>query len=407
MLLIQAGAVTAALLAAVGYGEWRLSQDAFTPGPTVALVQGSVPQQIRNNLVQLMASHFLALCDLAAQQEPKPDLIVWPETSFPDGWYDTAADAPKPAPDGWADDVRKCRSQFTDIVHPWGTNILLGLDSGVFEADGRTHLYNSALLLDPEGRALGRYDKIHCVPFGEYVPLREWLPWMRVFAPYDFDYSVTPGRNATRFPLEQGPNGRFSFGVAICYEDTDPDRTRPYAGGDGGPPVDFLLNTSNDGSFDGTSEHDEHLAICRFRAVECRRSVARAVNMGVSALIDPDGRVLAPRPVAGTEWDRAAVRTTLMTRLSGVHDDGDLRRPRSVPHRSRSRRVSGVSRRDVAGWAMGGIQEDALHSSGGRAHRSPPQPLRPVGRLAGLGMLGAAWWGVVLAFTKTRARQDV
>ena len=324
-LAVQAGVVAAALLGAVAYGEWRLSQGAFTPGPTVALVQGSVPQQIRNNMVQLMASHYFALCDLAAQQKPKPHLIVWPETSYPGAWYDTASDAPKPAPDGWDDDVQKCRSRLADVIRPWGTAVLFGLDSGVFEADGHTHVCNSALLLDAEGRALGRYDKIHCVPFGEYVPFREWLPWMRVFAPYDFDYSVTPGRNETRFLLESGPEHRFSFGVAICYEDTDADRTRPYAGGDGGAPVDFLLNTSNDGWFDGTSEHDEHLAICRFRAIECRRSVARAANMGVSALIDPDGRVLAPRPIEGTEWDRAGVRTTIMTRLAGLHDADDLR----------------------------------------------------------------------------------
>jgi apolipoprotein N-acyltransferase len=59
-------------------------------------------------------------------------------------------------------------------------------------------------------------------------------------------------------------------------------------------PVDFLVNISNDGWFDGTNEHEEHLAICRFRAVECRRSMVRAVNMGISAVIDGNGRVLAP-----------------------------------------------------------------------------------------------------------------
>ena len=67
----------------------------------------------------------------------------------------------------------------------------------------------------------------------------------------------------------------------ICYEDTDPAMARPYGGG-GEAQTDFLLNISNDGWFDGTSEHDQHLAICRFRAVECRRSVARPVNMGIS-----------------------------------------------------------------------------------------------------------------------------
>lgn len=62
--------------------------------------------------------------------------------------------------------------------------------------------------------------------------------------------------------------------------------------------MDFLVNVSNDGWFNGTAEHEEHLAVCRFRAVECRRSVLRAVNMGVSAVIDPNGRVLAPKLLA-------------------------------------------------------------------------------------------------------------
>jgi apolipoprotein N-acyltransferase len=71
--------------------------------------------------------------------------------------------------------------------------------------------------------------------------------------------------------------------------------TRPYGGSDGKSQADFLLNISNDGWFDGTSEHDEHLAICRFRAIECRRAVARSVNMGISAIIDSNGRVLQPQ----------------------------------------------------------------------------------------------------------------
>jgi apolipoprotein N-acyltransferase len=74
----------------------------------------------------------------------------------------------------------------------------------------------------------------------------------------------------------------------------------PYAGADGDKATHFIVNMSNDGWFNGTSEHDQHLAICRFRAIECRRSVARAVNMGISAVIDSNGRVLAPK------WSRKA-----------------------------------------------------------------------------------------------------
>jgi apolipoprotein N-acyltransferase len=121
---------------------------------------------------------------------------------------------------------------------------------------------------------------------------------MSVFAPYDFDYSIHSGECLARFPL-----GSYRFGVVICYEDTDPYLARQYARSDAaGPVVDFLLNISNDGWFDGTSEHEQHLAISRFRAVECRRAVARAVNMGISAVIDGNGRVIA---LPGPSWDRS------------------------------------------------------------------------------------------------------
>jgi len=181
-----------------------------------------------------------------------------------------------------------------DMVAQWPTNLLVGMNA-VTRVAGQLRRYNSAVLIDRRGKAAGRYDKIHRVPFGEYVPFRDWLPWMNYFAPYDFDYSVWPGEHFTRLPLVDPTTGqRFTFGVLICYEDTDADVARPYGGGEGAAPADFLLNISNDGWFDGTSEHDEHLAICRFRAVECRRSVARSVNMGISAIIDSNGRILQP-----------------------------------------------------------------------------------------------------------------
>ncbi len=318
-MLIQAGVVSALFMAAVGYGEWRLSQDDFPVGPRIALIQGSVPQQIRNdlNMGDMMARHFIALSDLAARQ--KPNLIVWPETSNPDGWCETASDAPANIPAGWDGRIKEGRSEMREAAGQWATNILFGLNASVFEADGHTHQYNSALFIGRDGAAQGRYDKIHCVPFGEYVPLRDAFPWMQRFAPYDdYDYSVSPGRAETRFALDQGTARSYSFGVVICYEDTDAVRALPYVGGDGKAPVDFLLNISNDGWFDGTSEHDEHLAICRFRAVECRRAVARAVNMGISALIDGNGRVVIPQPVERTEWNDDKVRKLLRSRFAAL-----------------------------------------------------------------------------------------
>jgi apolipoprotein N-acyltransferase len=111
---------------------------------------------------------------------------------------------------------------------------------------------------------------------------------MNRFAPYDYDYSIAPGKAQTRLPL-----GQHRFGVLICYEDTDTELARRYVDPEEKQP-DFLVNITNDGWFDGTAEHEQHLAICRFRAIESRRSIARCVNMGISAVVDGNGRVLAP-----------------------------------------------------------------------------------------------------------------
>jgi apolipoprotein N-acyltransferase len=297
-LLVQGLAILAALTGTALYGFWQLGQDSLTPGPRIALIQGNLDQRLRNDsavsddAAQRVANHFKELSDLAARYYP--DLIVWPETSYPQDWVEEADGKPS----------EHSRQTAERMASRWQTNILVGINSAVAEGEGRARRYNSAVLIGKNGKLAGRYDKIHRVPFGEYVPLRDWLPWMNYFAPYDFDYSVWPGLQHTRFWLTNDATGKsFTFGALICYEDADPEVARPYVQGRG--PVDFLLNISNDGWFDGSSEHDEHLAICRFRAIECRRSVARSVNMGISAVIDSNGRVLRPEslPLPEAKFD--------------------------------------------------------------------------------------------------------
>jgi apolipoprotein N-acyltransferase len=286
---LQIGATVLVLAAALGYGSARLSHPLFTPGPRLALLQGNMPQQVRNNPAEgvSMVRHFLGLADLAALSH-RIDLLVFPETSLPDEWKEK-----------WPLDAVNDNALLLGALreHRWNVPTLMGINSEVTGPDGLKHRYNSALLIDAECSApLGRYDKIHRVPFGEYIPLREVLPFMNYLSPYDFEYSITSGQGHTRFPVVTGGKVE-TFGVVICYEDADPEVARPYGGGDGRKRADFLVNISNDGWFDGTSEHEEHLAVCRLRAVENRVPVVRAVNMGVSAVIDGDGRVLAPEPV--------------------------------------------------------------------------------------------------------------
>ncbi len=291
-LAVQMLGVGAVVVATLGYGWWQLRDDTYRPGPRVALIQGNLDQRIRNqsqdpDVGPHVLLHYESLAMLAGSKDYRPDLIVWPETSYPYPWainYD-------------GDLQVQNYKDAQHFVQEAPTYHLIGLDVFQEQPDLHVRRYNSAILLTPQGDWIGRYDKIHRVPFGEYVPFKDTIPAMKYLAPYPYDYSIEPGKDHTRFAFTEpgGEHRRFTFGTVICYEDTDPEVARPYGGGDGQPPADFVVNISNDGWFNGTSEHEEHLAVCRFRAIECRRSVVRSVNMGISAVIDADGRVLQPQ----------------------------------------------------------------------------------------------------------------
>lgn len=282
------------------YGSYRMAHPPYQPGPVVAAIQGSLGQDekmIRGDqatpgeLTPLAKIyHPLAVRARGDGSTRPPDLIVWPETCFSDDWWDVAA-GDGDVPDVFRHNANVTRKNFTFAMrHEWKATTLFGLNARVWE-DGEPRKYNSAVLIQADGQFGGRYDKAHLVPFGEYVPLKEVFPWLQNFTPYKHDYSCTPGAEWTRFAFTAANGRAYKFGVLICYEDSDPYPARRYNPSAGGEGVDFLVNISNDGWFDGTEEHEQHLAICRFRAVEARRSIVRAVNMGVSAIIDPDGRV--------------------------------------------------------------------------------------------------------------------
>jgi apolipoprotein N-acyltransferase len=304
-LVYEFGAILMAVIATLVYGGWRLSQNQFERGPNVTLLQMNVPQGVRNQAgegqagegnqgpaLKSLVQQSDALCKAALDYNPRTDLVVWPETSYFFPWLASSPNlAVQNIPPAFRRDEFMIRSHLSnELLKLYPTNHLLGTNTIVLGEQKREVRYNSAVLVRADGNMGERFDKMHRVPFGEYVPLR-WLPFMDKLAPYDFDYSISPGERFTRFPLKD-----HSFGVLICYEDTDPFLARRYVRDEAdGPPVDFLVNMSNDGWFDGTSEHEEHLAISRFRAVETRRAIVRSVNMGISALIDGNGRVLAPQ----------------------------------------------------------------------------------------------------------------
>ncbi len=143
--------------------------------------------------------------------------------------------------------------------------------------------HNTAFLADAEGRILGAYDKIYLLAFGEFLPFGDTFPWMYEVSPMSGRFS--PGESVEPVVL-----GEHRIGVLICYEDIVSSFVRRVVR-EGHP--DVLVNVTNDSWFGDTHEPWVHLALARFRAIEHRRWLVRATNTGVSALIDPLGRVVA------------------------------------------------------------------------------------------------------------------
>ncbi|MCW8133995.1 MAG: apolipoprotein N-acyltransferase, partial [Planctomycetota bacterium] len=145
--------------------------------------------------------------------------------------------------------------------------------------------YNSAFAMDANGKLLGRYAKRRLVPFGEYIPFTKTLPFMLWLRSVTRD-SYRPGEEPS--PVVEAGGMRFAFN--LCIEDVHPDLAREAAASG----ADVLMNLTNDGWFHGTFGPAAHLQAARLRAVEVRRPMVRVTNSGVSALVDPLGRLNVP-----------------------------------------------------------------------------------------------------------------
>jgi apolipoprotein N-acyltransferase len=181
-----------------------------------------------------------------------------------------------------------------------------------------------------------RYDKIHLVPFGEFIPFKQSIPMLyNLFlkmSPYDYDYTLTSGvdNGLTVFTLEPGQGGKSArparFVVPICFEDIDSTLVaRMFRPGESRQKrADFIVNLTNDGWFKA-NEPAQHLQAAVFRSIENRAPTARSVNTGISAFIDSYGRVLGaiPRGREGTLTQPLTLdnRLTLYTRFGDVFAD--------------------------------------------------------------------------------------
>jgi apolipoprotein N-acyltransferase len=229
----------------------------------VALVQGGGKQGTRKSetgVVDVFERHVAA----TGLVEPPVDLVVWPEDVI-----DTDDDF---VDDPWA-----------DVVGGLATDLDAPMIVGTVEGAGPDAFRNAAVLIDAEGEVVQRYDKVHRVPFGEYVPLR-WL-----LEPIAGD--ALPDRDAVIGELPghldvPGPVGRVA--APISWEIFFPDRTRE--GVEAGGRV--VLNPTNGASFTGTIVQTQQVASSRMRAIETGRWVAQVAPTGFTAVIDEDGNVL-------------------------------------------------------------------------------------------------------------------
>ena len=208
-----------------------------------------------------------------------PDLIAWPES---------------PAPFFTNDPIFK--DAISDLARRSNTWVLagsIGVRGTPQNAERPSELYNSGALVSPSGEWRGRYDKVHLVPFGEYVPFKDVFSFAGGLTKEVGDFT----RGRSRAPLDAGGT---KLGVFICYESIFPDEVRQFAA-DG---AQVFVNLSNDGWYGDSGAYAQHLKQARMRAVENGRWLLRATNTGVTASIDPYGRVVASIP--------RKVRTTLV-----------------------------------------------------------------------------------------------
>ena len=304
--LLKVAVVCAAFVVTIIYGRWRISQEdqCIQPGPYVASLQSNVPQSVKRTF-KSSEDLFNGLMEHSkASAEAGAELIVWPETMV-QAILDTSI---------WpllvsAEDNRAFDKALKEHSKD-NAFVLVGAYGGqIKQDDSAPYLarYNSAFLYRPDGQKdNSRYDKIHLVPFGEFLPFRKHCRWLynflMKFTPYNYDYSLDAGSEYTVFEMTgQGPEAQaYKFGVMICYEDTVPAIARRFAlDKQDTKRLDWLVNISNDGWFVRfkddkvlpSAELAQHAVVCAFRAVENRLPILRSVNTGISCLIDSSGSI--------------------------------------------------------------------------------------------------------------------
>ena len=346
-LLPAAAGIGGMVLLILIYGIWRMNQQTTSPGPTVLVVQSNYPQSNSgakgadsDELFNFHLDHTRAAAVAAGPL--RLNLAVWSETTVQWPLNHEALDQyTRITPRPFGDEIKSARDRLSALARDQHLGILVGMvrwDKFKFiERDGKslplpTDKRNTAFFIAPDGSLADgpgqRYDKIHLVPFGEYIPLYDTFlrsVFLALGPKYYDEYQLQNGldNGMTVFHLP-GPSGQdWKFVTPICFEDIDSRLCaamfRP--GADGLKRAQFMVNLTNDGWF-LAGENQMHLQAAAFRCIENRAPMARSVNTGVSGFIDSVGRMenLLPARTEGTSF----MQLTLDSRLSMYTRWGDF-----------------------------------------------------------------------------------
>ncbi|MCA9062533.1 MAG: apolipoprotein N-acyltransferase, partial [Planctomycetaceae bacterium] len=335
MKAIGAIAVCVLLIISCTYGvSRRLTDEQFTKGPVISLLQGNFAPEVKHDDTTAMERYRTHMLLQQQASTGQPDLIVWPETMFPDILVEVG--------EGITDDqiIDVISSQgpvgngveAAEIIHRWrddtvdrslrdmtkaeGCAILVGIPAqrvGLSRIDS----FNSAVFIRPDTGILGRYDKIHRVLFGEYVPLKDAFPFLKDLTPFGPGFGLAAGAEYQTFEY----NGH-RYSPLICYEATVPQFVRRMVNhtDEGGQHCDVLVNLTNDAWFRGSSELDQHLITSLFRCIETRTPMVRAVNGGISSFIDGNGQIREPDSIEVMETKDHMSLSPTFEKLEGMKD---------------------------------------------------------------------------------------